>query len=85
MKTAESLEVSIEETEKELKEIEGFICLVNEAKISPEIKRDFLNRLNIEQEWLETLIEDDKSAIDFLDAQTDAYIEEMLEKKDGIL
>ena len=80
--TIELLEVSKTDTEREIEVVEMELKNIEDGRLNQDIKAEFSKRLGNELIWLESILEDEKSSIEYLemgyrDEQTDNEIEEL--------
>lgn len=65
--TIESLEVSMEDTTREIEVLELELKNIQDSKIPNDLKAEFSRRLEGELIWLETILEDERKSIEFLE------------------
>ena len=78
-KTAEQHEIIIEDLNTDIKKLNEFFEYTQETKIDAEVKRDILNRVNKEIEWLEQIKDEEQESLEFeslRDEINDYHIEE---------
>ena len=76
-----TIEVSIEDTEKQLSYIELELKNIQDSKIPPDIKAEFVKRLESEIEWLNDFIADEKGALDYYELQHEEEYYEQRQKE----
>lgn len=76
MRTNEQIEVSIEDTQTEIKRVAEFLEVTLNSKIDSSLKTEFSKRLNSELEWLYNIKAEEEQALSDRDLAVDSYIEE---------
>lgn len=81
MEHIEKLEIEIEETENELKQVEFFLSELQIKKLNPDLKRELNKRLESEVKWLQDILDEQKESLIFMSCkEQDDYIENQIEE-----
>lgn len=78
MRTTEQIQISVEDTQTEIKRVAEFLELTLNSKIDSSIKSEFQKRLSTELEWLYNIKDEEEEALKQrdLDLAVDCYVEE---------
>lgn len=81
MRTIDEIEISIEETETEIKRVTEFLEFTLSSRIDSSIKAEFSKRLNSELEWLYNIKEEEQEALSYQENSLEMAIQEDIEKR----
>jgi len=87
MKTPEQHELTIEDLSLDITRLNEFLEYSQNSRIDGDIKREFVNRLIKEIDWLEQIRTDEQEALNFkelmIDEKVDNEIDELIAKRHG--
>lgn len=81
MRTQEQIQISIEETEHELKKLNEVLVFVMDSKLEGDVKKDITKRIESEIVWLEQIKGDEQEALRMSDIAFEMAFEDYRERK----